>query len=50
MNESVAPLESPVVVCNGASIPAYGIGTWDLRGAVAKRVVEQALERGMGCR
>jgi 2,5-diketo-D-gluconate reductase B len=47
MNQSHAIPRAPVVICNGASIPAYGIGTWDLRGAVAARVVEQALDRGV---
>ena len=47
MNESRAIRPAPLIECNGASIPAYGIGTWDLRGAVAKQVVEDSLNRGV---
>jgi 2,5-diketo-D-gluconate reductase B len=47
MNDSCAIPRAPVVECNGARIPAYGIGTWDLRGAVATRVVAEALDRGV---
>ncbi len=31
---------------NGANIPLLGLGTWDIRGAVCKRIVEQALRLG----
>jgi 2,5-diketo-D-gluconate reductase B len=31
---------------NGARIPALGLGTWDLRGAVCTNVVEEALRLG----
>lgn len=31
---------------NGARIPAIGLGTWDLRGRVCARIVEQALRLG----
>lgn len=34
------------VSANGATIPAVGLGTWDLRGRVCARVVEQALRLG----
>lgn len=37
-----------VVTANGATIPAIGLGTWDLRGRTCERVVEAAL--GMGYR
>ena len=36
----------PVVEANGAKIPLLGLGTWDLRGRVCARVVEQALRLG----
>jgi 2,5-diketo-D-gluconate reductase B len=35
-----------MVEANGALIPAVGLGTWDLRGRVCARVVEQALRLG----
>lgn len=35
-----------VVEANGARIPLLGLGTWDLRGRVCSRVVEQALRLG----
>jgi diketogulonate reductase-like aldo/keto reductase len=34
------------VEANGARIPLIGLGTWDLRGRVCARVVEQALRLG----
>jgi diketogulonate reductase-like aldo/keto reductase len=34
------------VEANGARIPAIGLGTWDLRGRICARVVEQALRLG----
>jgi 2,5-diketo-D-gluconate reductase B len=40
----IAPI--PVVEANGARIPLVGLGTWDLRGKVYARVVEQALRLG----
>jgi 2,5-diketo-D-gluconate reductase B len=36
----------PSVEANGAKIPLVGLGTWDLRGRVCARVVEQALRLG----
>jgi 2,5-diketo-D-gluconate reductase B len=36
----------PYVEANGARIPAIGLGTWDLRGRICTRVVEQALRLG----
>jgi 2,5-diketo-D-gluconate reductase B len=36
----------PVVEAKGARIPVIGLGTWDLRGRVCARVVEQALRLG----
>jgi len=36
----------PVVEANGARIPLLGLGTWELRGRVCARVVEQALRFG----
>ena len=35
-----------VVEANGAAIPLLGLGTWDLRGRVCARAVEQALRLG----
>ncbi len=36
----------PVVEAKGARIPLLGLGTWDLRGRICARVVEQALRLG----
>jgi 2,5-diketo-D-gluconate reductase B len=36
----------PAVAAKGARIPLIGLGTWDLRGRVCARVVEQALRLG----
>jgi 2,5-diketo-D-gluconate reductase B len=36
----------PLVEAKGARIPLIGLGTWDLRGRVCARVVEQALRLG----
>ena len=35
-----------VIEANGARIPAIGLGTWELRGRVCARIVEQALRFG----
>src|SRR6201991_244485 len=34
------------VEANGAKIPAIGLGTWELRGRLCARIVEQALRLG----
>ena len=34
------------VEANGATIPAIGLGTWELRGRTCARLVEQALRLG----
>jgi 2,5-diketo-D-gluconate reductase B len=47
MADTKSVLTSPVVECNGARIPAAGIGTWALRGATAERIVEEALALGI---
>ena len=44
MKESIANV--PVVEAKGARIPLIGLGTWDLRGRICARVVEQALRLG----
>jgi diketogulonate reductase-like aldo/keto reductase len=36
----------PDVDARGASIPALGLGTWELRGSTARHMVERALELG----
>lgn len=36
----------PYVEANGARIPTLGLGTWELRGAVCTKMVEQALRLG----
>ena len=37
---------APSVAAKGAKIPLVGLGTWDLRGRICVRVVEQALRLG----
>jgi 2,5-diketo-D-gluconate reductase B len=41
---TVGPIAS--VTANGAKIPLFGLGTWDLRGRTCARTVEQALQLG----
>src|SRR5262245_32264114 len=36
----------PTIEALGAGIPLIGLGTWDLRGRVCARIVEQALRLG----
>jgi len=36
----------PAVEAHGARIPLIGLGTWDLRGRVCARIIEQALRLG----
>ena len=42
--DTIGPI--PHVQANGAKIPLVGLGTWELRGRVCARVVEQALRLG----
>jgi 2,5-diketo-D-gluconate reductase B len=44
VNTSIANI--PIVEAKGARIPILGLGTWDLRGSVCARAVEQALRLG----
>jgi 2,5-diketo-D-gluconate reductase B len=39
-------MPAPVIEANGARIPAFGLGTWDLRGRTCASMVEQALQLG----
>jgi diketogulonate reductase-like aldo/keto reductase len=39
-------VSTPVIDANGARIPLIGLGTWDLRGRVCARMVEEALRLG----
>jgi 2,5-diketo-D-gluconate reductase B len=39
-------VEAQFVKANGATIPAIGLGTWELRGRTCARLVEQALKLG----
>ena len=39
-------IDAPVLEAKGARIPLLGLGTWDLRGRVCARIVEQALRLG----
>ncbi len=36
----------PFIEANGAGIPAIGLGTWELRGRICVRLVEQAIRLG----
>ncbi|WP_020184626.1 aldo/keto reductase [Methylopila sp. 73B] len=38
--------KAPLVAANGASIPALGFGTWQLKGDVARQMVAEALKLG----
>jgi 2,5-diketo-D-gluconate reductase B len=40
------PERMQIVEANGARIPLVGLGTWDLRGKVCARMVEEALKLG----
>ena len=40
------PERMQVVEANGARVPLIGLGTWDLRGRVCARMVEDAIELG----
>lgn len=44
MTEALRPI--PGIEAKGAKIPLVGLGTWDLRGRLCARVVEQALRLG----
>jgi 2,5-diketo-D-gluconate reductase B len=44
VNTSITDI--PIIEAKGARIPVQGLGTWDLRGRVCARVVEQALRLG----
>ena len=44
MNTSITNI--PIVEAKGARIPILGLGTWDLRGRICARAVEQALRLG----
>jgi len=37
----------PTIPANGADIPAFGLGTWELREAVAAQMVAEALKMGV---
>ncbi len=39
-------MPAPVIEANGARIPVFGLGTWDLRGRTCTRMVEAALRLG----
>src|ERR1700757_4215042 len=41
-----ANVTAPAVEAQGARIPLVGLGTWDLRGRVCARIVENALRLG----
>lgn len=38
---------APMVACNGAEIPSFGLGTWQLRDETARTMVESALKLGI---
>src|SRR5712691_11140729 len=39
-------MQATVIEANGAKIPLIGLGTWDLRGRVCTRMVDEALRLG----
>jgi diketogulonate reductase-like aldo/keto reductase len=39
-------MSAPIIEANGARIPAFGLGTWDLRGRTCVRMVNEALRLG----
>jgi diketogulonate reductase-like aldo/keto reductase len=44
----MAPQHSaPLVACNGAHIPSFGLGTWELREETARAMVREALTLGV---
>lgn len=43
---TTTPSEVPPIESHGASIPALGLGTWELQGDAARRLVENALDVG----
>jgi len=38
---------APLVACNGAEVPSFGLGTWQLRDRTARTMVESALDLGI---
>jgi 2,5-diketo-D-gluconate reductase B len=47
MTQSASAGKVPIIDCNGARMPAFGMGTWALRGEMAERMVEEALALGV---
>ena len=39
--------KTPIIECNGAQMPVFGMGTWALRGETAERMVAEALALGV---
>ena len=39
-------MSAPIIEANGARIPTFGLGTWDLRGRTCVRMVNEALRLG----
>ncbi len=40
-------VDAPLVECNGAHIPSFGLGTWELRDETARAIVQSALALGI---